>query len=538
MDERKAQETIRDAVRDSLAWLDGLPSAENEILEKTEKEERILMTAISPAARKPGSRRWKPVLAFCAAAVLFAGVWAVFRNGSLFNRINSPDVVSEPAVSESVTASPDPESLPAAFADRKTQMPLERIDLYADPDALWNEDNGILAEGKQIDKSHQLPFRYAVYRMACDNNVSTEGELVFRSESGAVLFRDRIRLQMDGDDYYAMDMPQKALRVEALDGAFEYPVFIDRTAISYPSLVLRNSGADCLFTRVADGVQNRLVEKYTDAHLLTLAWQPVHVYLNDEYWGIYNMREGLDARTVCRYEQIPEAEAANVTLLYIAGGAVQGNSQEYKALRKEMKDRDPASNPEDLEYLEQEVDIESFLDWLAVEMYFGNSDIGNGMVYRVPGGKWKCLLQDLDYGLFMSSYESVNGYLKPEGMGQMKVDNTIFRKILETDRYRDLFLTKLGDVYKALTTEVMQAELDECVAWIEPGMKAHMERWAPYNDRRIIAEIPTDPEQAWDYWKKRIDRMKYTMDKRPGCLYEQVQAFFGLTEEEMAHYFR
>ena len=123
-------------------------------------------------------------------------------------------------------------------------------------------------------------------------------------------------------------------------------------------------------------------------------------------------------------------------------------------------------------------------------------------------------------------------------MGAFGIDNTIFRKILETDRYRDLFLTKLGDVYKALTTEVMQAELDECVAWIEPGMKAHMERWAPYNDRRIIAEIPTDPEKAWDYWKQRIERMKNVMDKRPGCLYEQVQAFFGLTEEEMAHYFR
>ena len=336
MDERKAQETIRLAVRDSLAWLDTLPSGENEILEKAEKAKQPRRAAACPAGRQARSRRLRPVLAFCAAAALFAGTWAVAHNGSLFNRVNSPDVVSEPVVSESVTASPDPESLPAAFADRKTQMPLERIDLYADPDALWNEDNGILAEGKRIDKS-QLPFRYAVYRMACDNNVSTEGELVYRSESGAVLFRDRIRLQMDGDDSYAMDMPQKPLRVDALDGAFEYPVFIDRTAISYPSLVLRNSGNDCLFTRVADGVQNRLVEKYTDAHLLTLAWQPVHVYLNDEYWGIYNMREGLDARTVCRYEQIPEAEADNVTLLYIAGGAVQGNLQEYKALRKEMK---------------------------------------------------------------------------------------------------------------------------------------------------------------------------------------------------------
>ena len=34
MDERKAQEMIRDAVRGSLTWLDELPSREKEILEK------------------------------------------------------------------------------------------------------------------------------------------------------------------------------------------------------------------------------------------------------------------------------------------------------------------------------------------------------------------------------------------------------------------------------------------------------------------------------------------------------------------------
>ena len=68
-------------------------------------------------------------------------------------------------------------------------------------------------------------------------------------------------------------------------------------------------------------------------------------------------------------------------------------------------------------------------------------------------------------------------------------------------------------------------------------MKDHLERWAPYNDRKIIAEVPVDPVQAWNYWEKRIARMKNTMEKRPGCLYEMVQDAFGLTDAEMAHYF-
>ena len=549
MDERKAQEMIRDAVRGSLTWLDELPSREKEILEKTEKEDHPLMitynsaegTLTGPAyrpSRKRNASRWlKPALACCAALVLAAGIWAGTRSGVLFTQGTPLDAVSQPEG----TAEPEQEILPAAMTPRETQkdgaQPLDRIDITVDPDLLWNEEDGLFTEGENIDKS-QMPFNNAVYRYACDRGVSGEGELVYRSESGVELLRDRISLRLSDLDDFALDMPQKCLLVEALDGAFAYPLFDDRSALSYPSILLRNSGNDCMWTRVADGVQNRMIEKYTDTHVLTLAWRPVRVYLNGEYWGIYNMRENLDGHTVCRYEQIPDELAEDVTILYISGWALQGSSKEYKELRKEMKSRDPANNPEDLAYLEQEVDIDSFLDWLAVEMYFGNSDIGNGIVYRLPGGKWKCLVRDLDYGLYMSSYDSPDSYLKEEGMGGGRgIDNTIFRKILAVDRYRDLFLTKLGNVYKALPTEVMQAELDECVAWIEPGMKDHLERWAPYNDRKIIAEVPVDPEQAWNYWEKRIARMKNTMEKRPGCLYEQVQKFFGLTDAEMAHYF-
>ena len=479
----------------------------------------------------------KAVLVLCTVIILIVGIWAVYHNGYL-NQLTPLDVVSQPGSNNTT-----PEAFPAAVTVQSTQknqtQPLDRIDISVDPDALWNKENGILTEGEKIEKTPGLlPFKNAVYREAYDHGISAEGEMTYQSDLGAVLFKDRISLKLGGD-YFSVDMPQKSFQIDALDGAFEFRIFEDRSADSYPSILLRNAGNDCLFTRVADGVQQRLIEKYTDTHLLTLAWRPVEVYLNGEYWGIYNIRESLDAHTICRYEQISDDMADSITILQVGGHAEQGNASEYKAMQTKIKNSNPAENSDDLMYLEQEIDIDSFLDWLAVEMFFGNSDIGTGRIYKVPGGKWKCLIQDLDYGLFQSDYNAVSSYLKVEGMGAQKIDNTIFRKILEVNQYKKLFLTKLGKLYKALTTEVMQNELDACVAWIEPGMKAHLERWAPYNDGTIVAEAPSDPEKAWEYWKQRIERMRNgTMVKRPWNVYLQTQEFFGLTNQEMAEYFQ
>ncbi|MBR6299449.1 MAG: CotH kinase family protein [Clostridia bacterium] len=544
MNEHKTQEIIHSAVLDSLVWLDKSPSQENEILKKTEKEILPLMTASHSAdgvtiglssgasVNRPGFHWLKPSLIFCTVMILVVEIWAVYQNVYL-NQFRLLDVVSQPDKNNST---PEPFLAAAAVQNKQNEhnQPLDRIDIYADQDALWNEETGILTEGEKIEKiPGSVPFKNAVYRNAYNNGTSAEGEMIYQSDLGAVLFKDKISLRLGGD-YFSVDMPQKSFQIDALDGAFDYRIFDDRSTDSYPSLLLRNSGGDCLYTRVADGVQQRLIEKYTDTNLLTLAWRPAEVYLNGEYWGIYNIRESLDAHTICRYEQISDDIADSITILQISGFAEQGNASEFKTMQTKIKNSIPAENTDDLTYLEQEIDIDSFLDWLAVEIYFGNSDYGTGRFYKVPGGKWKCLIQNLDYGLFLSDYNAVSNYLKNE-----KTDNIIFRKILEVDQYRKLFLTKLGKLYKALTTEVMQNELDACVAWIEPGMKAHLERWAPYNDGTIVLDAPSDPEKAWDYWKQRIDRMRNgTMVKRPWNVYLHTQEFFGLTNQEMAEYFQ
>ena len=553
MNESKAQERIHEAVRDSLSWLDRLPSQETKILEQTKKEAEPLITVyngteetrIEPAHMPvvTGNRavRFRALAAIAAVLVLLTGIWTI-----RLNRIDNlpPDTVTQPVGSEAAPGTPGQDSpkFPAAasLTDETQSQSLDRIDLYVEEDLLWNKETGILTEGDNVDKSKGIPFQNTVYRQVARAGGSAEGKLEYRNGQGSLLFTDDISLQLDPEDMYAMDMPQKSLLVKALDGAFDYPLFDDRTAAAYPTILLRNGGSDSMWTRVLDEMQHRLIDRHTDAHLLTQAWKPVNVYLNGEYWGIYNMRENVDAYTVCRYEQIPDQQADDVAILYISGGPVQTSGEmknAFTGMRSRIKNSDPAHNPEDLAYLEQEVDIDSFLDWLTVEMYFGNSDIGNGMVYRVPGGKWKCLIQDLDYGLFNSSFNSVESFLKEKGMGEVAIDNSIFLKILEVDKYRELFFTKLGSLFHSLTTDVMLAELDECVAWIEPSMQAHFDRWAPLYDKAIIAEIPTTPEGARKYWESRINRLRNTMKKRPTLLYNYIRGYFGMSDTEMHVYF-
>ena len=553
MNESKAQERIHEAVRDSLSWLDRLPSQETEILEQTKKEAEPLITVyngteetrIEPAHMPvvTGNRavRFRALAAIAAVLVLLTGIWTI-----RLNRIDNlpPDTVTQPVGSEAAPGTPGQDSpkFPAAasLTDETQSQSLDRIDLYVEEDLLWNKETGILTEGDNVDKSKGIPFQNTVYRQVARAGGSAEGKLEYRNGQGSLLFTDDISLQLDPEDMYAMDMPQKSLLVKALDGAFDYPLFDDRTAAAYPTILLRNGGSDSMWTRVLDEMQHRLIDRHTDAHLLTQAWKPVNVYLNGEYWGIYNMRENVDAYTVCRYEQIPDEQADDVAILYINGEYMKAAKEQRNAFistRSQIKNSDPAHNPEDLAYLEQEVDIDSFLDWLTVEMYFGNSDIGNGMVYRVPGGKWKCLIQDLDYGLFNSSFNSVESFLKEKGMGEVAIDNSIFLKILEVDKYRELFFTKLGSLFHSLTTDVMLAELDECVEWIEPSMQAHFDRWAPLYDKKILAEAPNTPEGARRYWESRINRLRNTMKKRPTLLYNYIRDYFGMSDTEMHVYF-
>ena len=445
---------------------------------------------------------------------------------------------------------------------------LDVVSLVCDPDELWNPTTGLLSneqdhssrnrknpndtEVRKVDANGnpKLPFLTPVYRTYGKDDRQGYIE-IFNAETGQAYISQGIKMDLMGD--FSLDLPQKSFKMRAQaalgEKYFNYPLFETRDYTQYKSISLRNSGNDSSYTRVADGVMTRLVDKYLDAKVLTLAWRPVVVYLNGQYWGHYNMRERKDRFSIAQYEGLDLDKDKdiyeNIVIMRASKSLVQGTDRDlknYLAMLDKFKSLSPNTSAEDLQYIYDTIDVDNYIDWLAIKMYFGDSDPGNVMYYKLPteGSKWKCLMFDLDWALYNSGFDSPKSYLKEKGMGQMNVTNTIFRKMLESDEIRDKFLTRLGFIYQTLTTEVMIQELEECVALIEPELPRHYQRWAGYTDimKYINSDSPSSASGLLRYWRQRVDRMKnVTMTQRPYKFWDMVQKQFNLSDLQMAQYF-
>ncbi len=417
------------------------------------------------------------------------------------------------------------------------------VSVVTDPDVLWNEEHGMLVLGKNAIKEApgKLPFKNTVYRQVKDSGVENECYVEMYDTSGNQIISQGAGFSLMGD--YSLDMPQKSMKFRAKSryGAktFVAPLFEDREYMEYKSFVLRNSGNDSMFTRLLDGFESRMLDAY-GATVIHQAWKPVAVYLNGVYWGHMNLRERVDRYFVAQHEGLELSQKDEMDVLQASGARKYGSSNTaYKAMVKKIKNSDPAHNAEDLQYILDNVDVDNLFEYMALEMFVGNSDIGNTRFYRLKtaGSKWKWIWYDADYGLFMASFDSPKSYTKPTGMGQQKIDNTIFLKLLSVPEYKDRYLRKFGDVFQFFTTEKMLEILNPLVELITPEMELHWARWGEENDKMVISEVPTTVEGAYRYWEKRVDRLRNTLKKRPAALWDMTQNAFNLTNSQMNEYF-
>ena len=422
------------------------------------------------------------------------------------------------------------------------------VSLVTDPNELWNEETGMLVAGGELNKD-KIPFKRVdgqpvVYRTA--GKIARPGHVEYYGVDGTTIVDQDCEFGLQGQ--YSLDMPQKSFKVRAKAkyGAkyFDAKLFDELPFTQYKSFVLRMGGNDSAWTRLVDGFQSRLIDRFnevtsTPSTVLHQAWNPVVVYLNGVYWGHYNMRERVDRFFVAQHEGVSMDEADNMTILEASGKSHYGSTKEYAALIKKVKTLSPGKNPEDLQYILDSIDVDNYFDYMAFEMFFGNSDPGNIRFYKLgtEGAKWRWIFYDADYGLFDSSFNSPKSYLKESGAGQQKIDNTLIRKLLENEDMKHKFLTRLGEVFQTFTTDFMTQELERMLAILEPEMPLHFARWAEETDKAITFDNPTTPEGALRYWNTRLDRLRNVLKKRPTRFYEMVQEQFNLSDDQMSFYF-
>ena len=429
----------------------------------------------------------------------------------------------------------------------KTFFTLPVVCLVTEPDGLWNQNSGIFAAGEGIDllQYERIMFKNPtpLYRTLKEKKVRVEAHAEMFEQTGEVVFSQGVEFGLIGQ--FSLDMPQKSLKVmaKARYGSkyINGKLFPDREFTQYRSFVLRNSGNDCVWTRMVDGVQSRLVDQI-DTTVIHQAWRPVVVFINGIYWGHYNLRERADEYFVAQHEGLDMSQAKSIDLLESNGTSRSqvnsGSNAEWKAFITKVKTLSPGSNPDDLQYILDHIDLDNYFDYVIFESFFANTDTGNIRFYKVPGGKWRWLLYDMDYGLFNATSNGIGNYLNPKGHGaEDNIDNTLIRKLLENADMLDRFLTRFGEVFNYYTTDVMLAQVEECTAILAPEMDMHFDRWAAENLKSISSEQPQTKEGCLRWWRSRVERLRNVVRKRPAYCWRQVAEWFKLTDAQMESYF-
>lgn len=315
--------------------------------------------------------------------------------------------------------------------------------------------------------------------------------------------------------------PQKAFRLKARseygDSRFRGKLFTNREYTVFKSLTLRASGQDNQETHMKDSVLQSLA---ADTGVMYLESEPAVVYIDGEYWGLYNLRERVTPVAVAQFEGWDDPDDL---ILLRRTNSEQGSPDSYIKLIKWVSTAD-MSDPQTMATLRQYVDVENYLEYVALEMYLSNLDLSNVRCYCNPkiGAKWKWILFDLDMS-FRVDRNTPRDWLTPGGVGTIThQDNTLFVKLMENAEARDWFLRRMGELLRTtFSAENVVSRIEARYNLIAPEMEANCARW------------------GWSLssWQKAGGKFVSYAKSRPKKMVEYLTEAFGLSAEQARDYF-
>ncbi len=306
---------------------------------------------------------------------------------------------------------------------------------------------------------------------------------------------------------------------------FYFNPFENRSFDRYKSLNLRAAGSEGpISTRFRDAYLSTLAEGSTS--LLTSAAQPVLVYLNGQMYGQYNLRERINKWFVAQHLGIEdETVIDHIDLLCETGDWVRnGSNADYKALSRFMK-RNDLNKGDNLQYVLDRMDVQSYFEYVAFMMCSGNRDLSNTRFYRVPDGKWTWVLYDLDKA--MDEYDSKSAFwlytLSIDHSLSYMTDHVPFVALMKVPQMKDMFLTILGNMLAdCFMPSRVVAGIDEWHDRMEPLMPFQLKRWT--NDNM-------------HYWESLVKAMRTCAEKRPEMVIKYTKQYFKLNDAQIQTYF-
>ena len=386
------------------------------------------------------------------------------------------------------------------------------VSLVTDEKYLFDSKTGILVPGKGKIKNYDQDWEYPV-------------SVEYYDKAGKQLLNQGATFRVTGAT--SRKYGQKTLSLFARpaygEKLFSFNPFDNREEYSgYKSLVLRAAGTESFLTRFRDAM---LASRAEGLDILYQEAVPVVVYINGEYWGHYNLRERVNKHMIAQFEGVEEEALIDaMTIIKGRGEVQQGDRSEWDELIDFCKKRD-LRQEDNLAWVAQRLDIDNFFTHTAIEMVIGNADIGNVRYYKIPGGKWKCALYDLDAGMQTLDRGPIRFYSKTPQENSNLFYHEPFAALIRVPEMRERFFTRLGGVLLHYLPADLDAQIDRWVEALSPLMADQIARW------------PKCSPKSMSIWEYEVRALRKICSQRPQKVVDMVCSTYGLSKEERQRYF-
>ena len=274
-----------------------------------------------------------------------------------------------------------------------------------------------------------------------------------------LIFSQHTGMIQDGGAGGSRTSPQRSFKLELShpvvgDGAVNYPIIPDRPYRNkYSKMYLRNGSNQFLELPYKDAAQVKMMAGETNNYYS--AWRPISVYINGQYWGLYELREKFDDEY---FKFQDTASASTIDILsqsFFYQGILRSVSGNPVDTFYKLYDEFNALNETSTNYWDSAdhyFDMTYYNDYIIGQSWMGNTDWpGNNIkIYRSnktnyryrfciidqelalkPNGWIDCTYDHIDYMLNQSTN---NPYIN------------IWLKSMQNNRFKNYFINRFADL--------------------------------------------------------------------------------------------
>lgn len=278
--------------------------------------------------------------------------------------------------------------------------------------------------------------------------------------------------------------------------AVQDQIFDEKDRVKYQRLIVKAAANDNYpfenGAHIRDGYVHKLSHE-ADMKMDERTYEPCIVYLNGEYWGVYDIREKVDDGDFTRYYYNQPKDQIDFIKTWGGTWAEYGTQDNWNDLHDYILGND-MTDATNYDYVKSQLNVTSLVDYMILNTHVVCADWLNWNTawwrgYNPDGDKkkWRYALWDMDatFGHYVN-YTGVPDtgpsgdpcFNEPALVDDPEGHTDMLEALLMNEDFNQLYINRYADMNNSyFTCDYMIGLLDDMIAVIEPEMPRQIARW-------------------------------------------------------------